>query len=65
MSGQGILKINSMQSTCSAEEWQARVDLAACYRLVELYGMADMMANHISVARAGRARCIPHQSPTG
>jgi ribulose-5-phosphate 4-epimerase/fuculose-1-phosphate aldolase len=27
----------------------ARVDLAACYRLVELYGMADMMANHISV----------------
>lgn len=53
MSGQGILKINSMQSTCSAEEWQARIDLAACYRLVEIYGMADMIANHISVRVPG------------
>jgi ribulose-5-phosphate 4-epimerase/fuculose-1-phosphate aldolase len=25
------------------------VDLAACYRLVDLYGMSDMMANHISM----------------
>jgi ribulose-5-phosphate 4-epimerase/fuculose-1-phosphate aldolase len=38
-----------MRGQCSDAEWQARVDLAACYRLVELYGMADMMANHISV----------------
>jgi ribulose-5-phosphate 4-epimerase/fuculose-1-phosphate aldolase len=38
-----------MRGQCSDTEWQARVDLAACYRLVELYGMADMMANHISV----------------
>lgn len=37
-----------MQPRCTAEEWQARVDLAACYRLVDLYGMSDMMANHIS-----------------
>src|SRR3546814_2930485 len=43
------LEIASMQSKCSPQEWQARIDLAACYRLVELYGMADMMANHISV----------------
>jgi ribulose-5-phosphate 4-epimerase/fuculose-1-phosphate aldolase len=42
-----------MQSTCSAEEWQARIDLAACYRLVEIYGMADMIANHISVRVPG------------
>ena len=42
------LQISSMKDRCSAEEWQARVDLAACYRLVEMYGMADMMANHIS-----------------
>ena len=27
---------------------QARIDLAACYRLVHLYGMSDMMVNHIS-----------------
>lgn len=43
------LVISSMQGQCSDAEWQARVDLAACYRLVEMYGMADMMANHISV----------------
>jgi ribulose-5-phosphate 4-epimerase/fuculose-1-phosphate aldolase len=37
-----------MRSRCTPEEWQARVDLAACYRLVGLYEMSDMMANHIS-----------------
>ena len=42
------MNIPSMQPHCSAAEWQARVDLAACYRLVEIYGMSDMMANHIS-----------------
>jgi ribulose-5-phosphate 4-epimerase/fuculose-1-phosphate aldolase len=44
----GQLQIASMKDRCTTAEWQARVDLAACYRLVELYGMADMMANHIS-----------------
>lgn len=38
----------SMKGRVSAAEWQARVDLAACYRLTAHYGMADMMANHIS-----------------
>ncbi|KAA6123074.1 class II aldolase/adducin family protein [Cupriavidus cauae] len=49
MTKPGVLNIPSMRDRCSEAEWQARVDLAACYRLVELYGMADMMANHISV----------------
>lgn len=49
MSKPGVLNIPSMRERCSEAEWQARVNLAACYRLVELYGMADMMANHISV----------------
>ena len=44
----GVLHIPSMKDQCSAAEWQARVDLAACYRLVDIYGMSDMMANHIS-----------------
>lgn len=48
MQNDGTLKIESMKSRCTPAEWQARVDLAACYRLVEMYGMADMMANHIS-----------------
>ncbi|MFZ9406213.1 MAG: class II aldolase/adducin family protein [Burkholderiaceae bacterium] len=46
---QGRLQIPSCQHEVSAAEWQARVDLAACYRLVDLYGMSDMMANHISM----------------
>ena len=49
MTKPGVLNIPSMRGQCSDTEWQARVDLAACYRLVELYGMAYMMANHISV----------------
>lgn len=47
------LKISSMQDRCSPEEWEARVDLAACYRLVAHYGMSDMIANHISLRVPG------------
>ena len=49
----GVLQIPSMKGRCSEAEWQARVDLAACYRLVDLYGMSDMMANHISARVPG------------
>jgi ribulose-5-phosphate 4-epimerase/fuculose-1-phosphate aldolase len=37
----------------SAEEWETRVDLAACYRLVEHFGMTEMVANHISARVPG------------
>jgi ribulose-5-phosphate 4-epimerase/fuculose-1-phosphate aldolase len=43
------LVIPSAKPHCSELEWRARVDLAACYRLVALYGMSDMVANHISM----------------
>ena len=49
----GFLKIESMQARCTPAEWQARVNLAACYRLVAIYGMSDMMANHISARVPG------------
>ena len=49
----GRLQIASMRDRCTPAEWQARVDLAACYRLVDLYGMSDMMANHISMRVPG------------
>ena len=35
-------------------EWQTRVDLAACYRLVDHYGMCDMHLNHISARAPGK-----------
>ena len=43
----------SVKDQVSAEEWQARVDLAACYRLVDLYGMSDLTYNHITVRVPG------------
>ena len=47
------MDIPSMKPRCTAEEWQARIDLAACYRLVDLYNLSDMMANHISARVPG------------
>src|SRR6185295_11945180 len=37
----------------STEEWQARVDLAAAYRLVALYGWDDLIFTHISARVPG------------
>jgi len=37
----------------SAHESQLRIDLAACYRLVALYGWADLVFTHISVRIPG------------
>jgi len=34
-------------------EWEARVDLAACYRLVDHFGMCDLVSNHISARVPG------------
>ncbi len=52
-SSPGTLNVASMQPRCTPTEWQARIDLAACYRLVDLYGLSDMMANHISARVPG------------
>jgi ribulose-5-phosphate 4-epimerase/fuculose-1-phosphate aldolase len=37
----------------SAEEWQLRVDLAACYRLVAEFGWDDLVFTHISAKLPG------------
>jgi len=36
-----------------AEEWRLRVDLAATYRLVAMYGWDDMIFTHISARVTG------------
>ena len=41
-------KTASVRETVSAEEWQTRVELAAAYRLVALYGWDDLVFTHIS-----------------
>jgi ribulose-5-phosphate 4-epimerase/fuculose-1-phosphate aldolase len=43
----------SVRGDVSAEEWRARVDLAAAYRLVDIYGMTDLIYNHITVRIPG------------
>ncbi|MBK8765811.1 MAG: class II aldolase/adducin family protein [Burkholderiaceae bacterium] len=53
MNEPGVLQIASMRGRCTEAEWQARVDLAACYRLIDYYGMSDMTANHISARVPG------------
>jgi ribulose-5-phosphate 4-epimerase/fuculose-1-phosphate aldolase len=42
-----------MRSRVSPEEWDTRVNLAACYRLVHHYGMDDLVYNHISARVPG------------
>jgi len=38
----------SLKHEVSAEEWEARVELAACYRLIAHFRMTDWIYNHIS-----------------
>jgi len=47
------LDIPNRRPECSAEVWQARVDLAAAYRLVALLGWDDLVFTHISARVPG------------
>ena len=47
----------SIRDQVSPQEWQARVDLAACYRLVDAYGMTDLLQPHHGAHRAARTTC--------
>ncbi|WOI47043.1 class II aldolase/adducin family protein [Acidovorax sp. BLS4] len=44
---------SEVRQLVSAEEWQLRVDLAACYRLVALHGWSDLVFTHISARVPG------------
>ena len=43
----------SVKDKVSAEEWQMRVDLAACYRTIAQYGWDDLVFTHISARVPG------------
>jgi ribulose-5-phosphate 4-epimerase/fuculose-1-phosphate aldolase len=47
------MHIPSLKEVVSAEEWQLRVDLAAAYRLVAMYGWSDLVFTHISARIPG------------
>jgi ribulose-5-phosphate 4-epimerase/fuculose-1-phosphate aldolase len=44
---------STLRDRVSPEEWQMRVDLAAAYRLVALYGWDDLIFTHISARVPG------------
>ena len=43
----------SVRGAVSPAEWQTRVDLAACYRLMDCYAMTDLIYNHITARIPG------------
>ena len=53
MSDLSQIRIPSMRTKVSPAEWETRVHLAACYRLVHHYGMDDLVYNHISARVPG------------
>jgi ribulose-5-phosphate 4-epimerase/fuculose-1-phosphate aldolase len=53
MSDLSQLGIASMRERVSRAEWDTRVDLAACYRLVHHFDMDDLVYNHISARVPG------------
>ena len=47
------LQTPSLRERVSAAEWDARVDLAAAYRLCDMYDMSDLIYTHISARIPG------------
>ena len=47
------LHLSHVKAQVSAAAWQTRVDLAACYRLIALYGWDDLIFTHISAKVPG------------
>jgi ribulose-5-phosphate 4-epimerase/fuculose-1-phosphate aldolase len=55
------MQIPSLKQLVSEQEWQLRVDLAACYRLVALYGWSDLVFTHISAKLPESVSGTEHQ----
>ncbi len=53
MADGSLMSAQSLKTAVSAEEWSARVELAALYRLVALYGWDDAIFTHISMRVPG------------
>ena len=53
MSQKFSTQFEPLKGIVSPEEWETRVTLAACYRLMDKYGMTDMIYNHITARIPG------------
>src|SRR5690242_5494735 len=45
--------LKHVRERVSPEEWETRVNLAACYRLMDHFDMTDMISSHISARVPG------------
>ena len=45
--------VQKLKDQVSPAEWAMRVDLAACYRLVDVFGWSDLLGTHISARISG------------
>src|SRR5882762_7571599 len=49
------LKVSPIsRQECSAQEWQARVDLAAAHRVAVMHGFHEGIFNHLTLAVPGK-----------
>jgi ribulose-5-phosphate 4-epimerase/fuculose-1-phosphate aldolase len=49
------IRVSPSNLQCSAEEWQARIDLAAAHRLAFVHGFSEGIFNHLTLTVPGRS----------
>jgi ribulose-5-phosphate 4-epimerase/fuculose-1-phosphate aldolase len=58
------IRVSPTAANCSAEEWQARTDLAAAHRLAFMHGFSEGIFNHLTLVVPGRSD-LYYQIPFG
>jgi len=53
LKGAKVSNSRNVRDQVSDEEWQVRVDLAACYRAIAMYGWDDLVFTHVSARVPG------------
>ena len=53
MSVRSVSSTSPVRRSVSEEEWQARVELAACHRLMHYFGIRDLTHNHLTARVPG------------
>ena len=53
-----LVDVTGVKERVSPEEWETRVNLAACYRMVWEYGWHHLNLNHISARVPGDAKHV-------
>lgn len=48
-----MAELSKVRSQVTDAEWQLRIDLAACYRLIAMYGWDDLVFTHVSARVPG------------